>query len=179
MEECVERAISGLAMERTTYDYGLNEESYRQEVDRLTEIASNSGSTPIEQFMAVALNKLFEPQFGVFDVTSQYTVSTARGNFRPNFVVDYHPTGDIEVSVAVECDGQRWHDQSPLQVAKDKTRDRALAVSGFAVICFGSLEIFADADACAQEVKETLITMARAAERNALTWRRRMRTASS
>jgi len=60
------------------------------------------------------------------------------------------------VCIAVECDGHDWHERTPEQAQRDKSRDRQIQGSGIPVLRFTGQEIWRDADRCASEVICTL-----------------------
>jgi very-short-patch-repair endonuclease len=56
----------------------------------------------------------------------------------------------------VECDGHDFHEKTKEQARKDKQRDRFLQSKGYKVLRFTGSEIWADPDACAEEVYSQL-----------------------
>ena len=56
----------------------------------------------------------------------------------------------------VECDGHDFHERTKEQARKDKARDRYFQSRGYKVLHFTGSEIWADPDACAQEVLNEL-----------------------
>lgn len=75
------------------------------------------------------------------------------------FVVDFalaFPRHDMPPAiVAVECDGHDFHDRTKQQVARDKARDRFMAERQIPVLRFTGSEIWKDAYACAEQVRQT------------------------
>ena len=63
------------------------------------------------------------------------------------------------VMVAIECDGHDFHEKTKEQVARDKSRDRALSAWGVSTLRFTGSEIFKDARACALEISAVLETL--------------------
>lgn len=58
--------------------------------------------------------------------------------------------------IIVECDGHEYHERTKEQARRDKRRDRFFTAKGFKVLRFTGSEIWADPDACAEEVAENL-----------------------
>jgi very-short-patch-repair endonuclease len=58
----------------------------------------------------------------------------------------------VSVKLAVECDGHAFHEKTPEQAKRDKSRDRDLLNNGFPVMRFTGAEIFADPLKCADQV---------------------------
>lgn len=56
----------------------------------------------------------------------------------------------------VECDGHEYHERTKEQARRDKKRDRFFTAKGFKVFRFTGSEIWADPDACAEEIDENL-----------------------
>jgi very-short-patch-repair endonuclease len=87
------------------------------------------------------------------------------GRYRLDFgVVWYRPKAGL-ITVAVECDGHAFHERTKEQAARDKSRDRSLLAMGWPVMRFTGSEIYADADACANDVADAIFE----------TWVRRVR----
>lgn len=65
------------------------------------------------------------------------------------------PTNTPEVVVVrlvVECDGHAFHEKTPLQAKRDKSRDRYLLADGRPVMRFTGSEIFQTPLQCATQV---------------------------
>jgi very-short-patch-repair endonuclease len=56
----------------------------------------------------------------------------------------------------VECDGHEYHERTKEQARRDKKRDRFFTAKEFKVLRFTGSEIWADPDACAEEIDENL-----------------------
>jgi very-short-patch-repair endonuclease len=56
----------------------------------------------------------------------------------------------------VECDGHDYHERTKEQARHDKKRDRFFTSKDFKVLRFTGSEIWADPDACAEEIAENL-----------------------
>lgn len=54
--------------------------------------------------------------------------------------------------VVVECDGHDFHERTPEQAERDKSRDRFMVAQGLTVMRFTGRELTRDAGKCAQEV---------------------------
>ncbi len=172
LENRVRAELENLASERArnrvtydgeyTYDIYAEEEWYDREWLRLVHNLSRCQSPP-EQLLSLALDKHTRDELGEktwrFHVTHQYEVPTGRGLYRLDFVVDYWPIADTEVTVAVEVDGHNWHERTPMQAARDKSRDRALVSSGFPVLRFTASEVWRVPEECASEILAVLKDM--------------------
>jgi len=90
--------------------------------------------------------------------------------FRLDFGLTIHTAPEIKIGV--ECDGLDFH-ASPEQIARDKRRDRLLAVRGWTVIRFTGSEIHADAGRCADEVESIVRRRIIAAGHKPADWRER------
>ncbi len=78
------------------------------------------------------------------------------GPYRVDFLVLFRDkSGDVRPLV-VECDGRDFHDRTPDQAARDRKRDRYLALHSIVVLRFTGSELWADPHACAQEVVLTV-----------------------
>lgn len=56
----------------------------------------------------------------------------------------------------IECDGHDYHERTKEQARRDKRRDRYFTSKGYKVLRFTGSEIWADPDACAEEIVENL-----------------------
>lgn len=123
--------------------------------------------SPIEGRLAVALlGTVLFPQahyaftrcspkdgdYGIF-VVPQMPV----GKYYADFAIFCRYAFD-EVRLAIECDGHDFHEKTKEQAAHDKARDRFFLQSGWPTMRFTGSEIFRDADACANQVVEFLLT---------------------
>lgn len=75
-------------------------------------------------------------------------------SYRIDFLVVGKYRGPI--IVAVECDGHEWHERTPTQAQRDKSRDRVLQSLGMQVLRFTGREIWQNPDKCALEVATAL-----------------------
>nr|WP_253817543.1 DUF559 domain-containing protein [Vibrio coralliilyticus] len=55
-------------------------------------------------------------------------------------------------SICIECDGHEFHERTPEQAKKDKSKDRVLKEKGIDVIRFTGTEITREPDKCAEQV---------------------------
>lgn len=53
---------------------------------------------------------------------------------------------------AIETDGHDWHERTPEQAARDKSRDRALTADGWTPLRFTGSEVFTNPDKCAADI---------------------------
>lgn len=77
------------------------------------------------------------------------------GDYRTDFLV-LDASIPFEVSaprwMVVECDGHDYHERTKEQARRDKRRDRFFQSQGYKVLRFTGSEIWADAEACADEI---------------------------
>lgn len=73
------------------------------------------------------------------------------GDYRIDIAVFGQDFGKNEFRFAIECDGHNFH-KTKEQMKRDRKRDRFLQLWGWHIIRFTGSEIYADADACAEEV---------------------------
>lgn len=73
-------------------------------------------------------------------------------NYRADFLLDYHDERGIRQIFVVECDGHDFHERTKEQARRDRKRDREMMRAGVHVIRFTGSEIYADPEACAQQV---------------------------
>jgi hypothetical protein len=92
----------------------------------------------------------------------QLWVTTHDARHRLDFAL-VNPSADV--FVAVEVDGVEWHDRTPEQAERDKSRDRKLTASGWLTLRFAGREVHRDPAACVAEVLS--VVEARAAESKA------------
>lgn len=87
---------------------------------------------------------------------------------RPDFA--FVLTGPHATKVIVELDGHDFHERTPEQAQKDKSRDRDLQRLGWHVLRFTGREVLRGPDECTREVESLLIAkaiLARQQEREA------------
>lgn len=54
--------------------------------------------------------------------------------------------------IAIELDGHEFHERTKEQASRDRSRDRAFSIAGFAVVRFTGAEVYSDASSCVSEV---------------------------
>lgn len=84
------------------------------------------------------------PTPGSFNFIAQHEI----GAYRVDFLLLFYGG----VKIVVECDGHEWHERTPEQAERDKTRDRFLQAQGYLVFRFTGREIWRDPIRCAREV---------------------------
>lgn len=81
------------------------------------------------------------------------------GQYRVDFLI-HDATLPFELGsprwIVVECDGHDFHERTKEQARRDKQRDRYLQSKGYRVLRFTGSEIWADAEACADEIVDHL-----------------------
>ena len=78
------------------------------------------------------------------------------GPYFPDFYVEFHDPefGHAWFKLAIECDGHEFHEKTKQQVARDKRRDRWLALHGISMVRFSGHEIWRAPVECAEQVFE-------------------------
>lgn len=70
------------------------------------------------------------------------------GQYRADFAIGLP---DLDPVLIVECDGHQFHDGDKVAAARDKARDRWMALSGLTVFRFTGSEIYANPYECAAQ----------------------------
>lgn len=73
------------------------------------------------------------------------------GTEKPKYLAE-----QVSEKLVVECDGHKFHEKTPEQAKKDKSRDRDLLSRGYPVIRFTGSEIYRDPLKCAEQVVHDL-----------------------
>lgn len=89
-------------------------------------------------------------------VVPQFEVMGYRVDFLVVVVDEPVPGLFTRARLVVECDGHDFHEKTPEQAQRDKSRDRALLAGGLPVLRFTGREIVRDPQACVDEVAEAL-----------------------
>lgn len=101
-------------------------------------------------------------------IAPQYPVH----NYKLDFAVFCRGfTGDL-LMLAIECDGHEWH-KTKEQAKRDRKRDRTLQSLGWQTMRFTGSEIFADPDACSDEVGEIICDFYERGQPDGMKWMRR------
>ena len=103
--------------------------------------------SPIEEILCGALviaRHLCQRIGRPFDFEQQAKV----GKYRVDFLCD---AGRIKF--AVECDGHDFHEKTRKQAARDRARDRFLAIEGIHTLRFTGSEIYSQTDQCMNEIQ--------------------------
>lgn len=87
-------------------------------------------------------------------LSTQYKPCGKRlGKFRVDFMVG---CADPRIKIAIECDGHEFHERTPEQAERDKSRDRDFAASGWTVLRFTGREIHRDSSVVVDAVEKVL-----------------------
>lgn len=86
-----------------------------------------------------------------FNITAQAPIGAYRADFLLWLANGTHIGG-----IAIECDGHDFHERTKEQASRDKRRDREILTAGFPVLRFTGSEIYRDAVACANQVRDAL-----------------------
>jgi very-short-patch-repair endonuclease len=156
INRCLEQAELGV-----TYD---NKVSILQKLrPHLGEVFGRCES-PIEQLMVFALLNRFavdwfnsewvslEDGIGFGSVGGRLCQQWIVENYRVDFLL-VTPSGR---RIVIECDGHDYHERTPVQAQRDRSRDRWFQMRGFMVLRFTGSEIHRNSAQCAREISEAL-----------------------
>jgi very-short-patch-repair endonuclease len=101
--------------------------------------------SPIEAMLARAVEIEIERS----SIACEQRLQERIGPYRADIFIEA-PSGR---TLAIECDGARFHAATKEQVDRDKRRDRYFAALGISVMRFSGSEITRCAQACATEVR--------------------------
>lgn len=76
-------------------------------------------------------------------------------SFRIDFAVGWESRTPL---FFIECDGHQFHERTPEQAEKDRSRDRVIQQAGIPIIRFTGREIYRDPFKCAAEIIDFLGT---------------------
>lgn len=97
------------------------------------------------------------PDYPDFDESAFVYQQVCIGQYRADFVIwdATLPFNHTKPRVmVVECDGHDFHEKTKEQARRDKQRDRHFQSRGYKVLRFTGSEIWADPDACAEEIAD-------------------------
>ena len=111
------------------------------------------------QFLDAFCELAFENGYSVRktpdDNTLQVIPQKRIGRYSVDFAIIFRFFGKT-LGLVVECDGHNFHEKMKAQVARDKTRERAIVAARYRVLRFSGSEIFADARGCAAEALDMI-----------------------
>lgn len=116
----------------------------------------NGADSPIEQLMALVLDKRMDETGINYHIEPQATVEVRGKRYRVDLLLEIH-NGDECTDYAIECDGHAFHEKTKEQARRDKARERALQAKGITVIRFTGSEIWDNPWRCAEEVVRILL----------------------
>lgn len=134
----------------------------------MTEIQEHGITSPPEQLWYAAANAVGIPRLAT--ILPQYEIGQYRVDFMINpigFFVE-HPfnifpdqllfalSSSLQCLV-VEIDGFEWHDKTPEQAERDKTRERFIQQQGFRLFRYAAREVLREPVKCAQEIDAAVI----------------------
>lgn len=85
-------------------------------------------------------------------LSSQPTLVLDGRRIRPDFTLLTGPAFDGGCRVSVELDGHDFHERTPEQAERDKSKDRLLQKHGWIALRFTGREVLRDPSKCMQEV---------------------------
>lgn len=101
------------------------------------------------------------PKEAAFDQAVFVHQQVQIGQYRVDFLI-HDASCPREIAkprfMIVECDGHDFHERTKEQARRDKQRDRFFQAKGFKVLRFTGSEIWADPEACADEIIDQLST---------------------
>ena len=112
--------------------------------------------SPIERdFLVAFCDVAVEHGYGVAKRAGDAIIGVAPqksvGPFFLDFGISFSFFGFV-LDIAVEADGHAFHEKTPGQARRDRTRERLIAALGYRVLRFTGSEINGDAKRCAMEV---------------------------
>lgn len=124
--------------------------------------------SPIERVMFAALVAVIEVEEGwpLIVVPAEFALKGRAGrmciscqvqigDYRVDFLLtDYSLKTPLHI--VIECDGHNFHERTPDQALRDRSRDRAMQMMGARIFRFTGREIWRDPIKCAREVFEFL-----------------------
>jgi very-short-patch-repair endonuclease len=113
----------------------------------LLEVARRAES-PIEARLGLHLVQVFELDC---DVHCQAPIQIGDKSYRADFLLSDSERPDLKI--VVETDGHDFHERTKEQAARDKQRDRAMAIAGYHVLRFTGSEVFKNPAKCVEDVK--------------------------
>jgi len=126
--------------------------------------------SPIEELFATAFlfcNAMRNDPVAVISDKSETTKDGRRWFIEPqvtllgarvDFLIGVYPKVDGQF-VIVECDGHDFHERTPKQAARDRSRDRAFQAAGYKIFRFTGTEIHRKPSECARDVVKELLKM--------------------
>lgn len=109
-------------------------------------------------FMEIGAGEVYAGPVGEHPLGLKIDPQKQVGPYTVDFAFSVAPDcwfiGQAAIFVAVECDGEYFHDRTSKQVERDRARDRYLNMHGWRVLRFSEREIVKDAHKCAAETKQ-------------------------
>jgi very-short-patch-repair endonuclease len=106
------------------------------------------------EFSDLLIGRPAVPENRPRSTSAMYLTPQARvDRFRLDFLVEVFD-GEGWQKLAVECDGHDFHEKTSKQAARDKARDRAIAMREHTMFRFTGSEIYADPMKCAAQIIE-------------------------
>lgn len=119
--------------------------------------------SPIEKILALWIHRLkgrYERLYGL-DILfmPQDKIEINSKSFRADFTFAVQTPTKKFYKFIVECDGHEFHEKTKEQAQRDKSRDRIFQANGFTVLRFTGSEIYQDAEKCANEIYQTIVSV--------------------
>ncbi len=125
---------------------------------------SDQCESPIERIMMLALEAVFTAysiplaDFVPGDEVEKYPGRCERGLWWiatqlhiGDYRVDFAIFRADKIALVIECDGHNFHERTPDQAARDRSRDREIQARGHRVFRFTGREIWRDPIGCAKQ----------------------------
>ena len=109
--------------------------------------------SPIERLLFISLKHLLKMEYDELMHSVIPQLVTKDDKYRVDFYVQIaEPYHEVSADILVEVDGHEFHEKTKEQAAKDKKRDRNLTNEFGRVVTFTGSEVYANPNACAEEV---------------------------
>jgi very-short-patch-repair endonuclease len=171
VNDIIDRAFAGAAAD---YEAGL-----RSLYDRLRQRLKVAPESKIEEALLIAAVGL-DLQIHCFDFDLEpepetfyaERIKTARPwlvrvfcqapvlSYRADFLFEVVRGEEIVGRIVVECDGHDYHERTPDQAERDRSRDRKMTLAGYQVLRFTGREIYRDPSICMNEAFKAIIDIA-------------------
>lgn len=124
--------------------------------------------SPIEQLVALAFaSEWFLEDAEITEQTGRFASDLRRMTIEVRqqvsvcgYRLDFAVTDTTDGwKIAIECDGHDFHDRTPAQAERDKSRDRVLAAAGWRVLRFTGREIYRDPTVVVRDVVSVISTI--------------------
>jgi hypothetical protein len=123
----------------------------RASCDRAMDLLESSGLRPTARRERVVWDLFTTTEDERFVLAVQPTLILEDRRMRPDFALVTCPTFDGGCKVSIELDGHDFHERTPEQAERDKSKDRLLQQHGWIALRFTGREVLRDPQKCVEE----------------------------